>query len=115
MPIAHQVLDGNTSDDTSHVATWDHLVAMCADFLYVADCKLATRDNIDHIHRRGGRFVSVLPATRREDKTFRDWVVDHEPHWAEAARRPGPRLGDPDEVWQVAEAPWPSAEGYRVI
>ena len=117
VPIAHRVVDGNTSDDITHVDTWDHLVAMLgrADFLYVADCKLATRGTMDHIHRRGGRFVSVLPASRKEDNTFRNWIVDHEPNWVEAARRPGSRLGDPDDVWHTCEAPWPSAEGYRVV
>jgi hypothetical protein len=117
VPIAHRVVDGNTSDDVTHVDTWDQLVALLGrtDFLYVADCKLATRDNMGHIHRRRGRFVSVLPASRKEDKTFRDWVVDHCPDWVEAARRPGARIGDPDEVWHTVEAPWPSAEGHRVV
>lgn len=73
-------------------------------FLYVADCKLASRDNMGHIDRLGGRFVSVLPASRKEDKAFRDWIVDHEPAWA-----------DPDDVWHTTEAPWPSAEGYRIV
>ena len=116
VPIAHRVVDGNTSDDVTHVETWDQLVALLGrtDFLYVADCKLATRDNMGHIHRHRGRFVSVLPASRKEDNTFRNWVVDHEPNWVEAARRPGPRLGDPDDVWHTCEAPWPSAEGHRV-
>jgi transposase len=117
VPIAHRVADGNTSDDVTHVDTWDHLVLLLggADFLYVADCKMATRDTMEHIHRNRGRFVSVLPASRKEDTAFRDWIVDHDPGWAEAARRPGPRIGDPDEVWHTAEAPWPSAEGYRVV
>ena len=117
VPIAHRVVDGNTSDDVTHVDTWNELVALLGrtDFLYVADCKLAVRDTMDHIHRRGGRFVSVLPASRKEDKTFRDWIVDHEPDWVEAARRPGARIGDPDDVWHTCEAPWPSAEGYRVV
>ncbi len=117
VPLTHRVVDGNTSDDVTHIDTWDQLVALLgrSDFLYVADCKLDTRDNMGHIHSHRGRFVSVLPASRKEDKAFRDWVVDHEPDWVQAARRPGPRLGDPDEVWQVVEAPWPSAEGHRVL
>ena len=82
---------------------------------YVADCKLATGDNMDHIHRNRGRFLSVLPASGKEDAAFRDWVVDHDPAWTEAARRPGRRRGDPDEVWHTVEAPWPSAQGHRVV
>jgi transposase len=117
VPLAHRVVDGNTSDDITHVDTWDQLVGLLGrtDFLYVADCKLATRDNMDHIARRGGRFVSVLPATRKEDKAFRDWIVDHCPDWVQAHRRPAARLGDPDVVWHTVEAPWPSAEGHRVL
>jgi transposase len=117
VPIAHRVVDGNTGDDVTHIDTWNGLVALLgrADFLYVADCKLATRDNMDHIRRRGGRFVSVLPTTRKEDKRFRDWIVDHDVEWVEAIRRPGRRQDDPDQVWHTADAPWPAAEGHRVV
>ena len=117
VPIAHRVADGNTGDDTTHIDTWDRLVALVGrtDFLYVANCKLATRDNMDYIHRLGGRFVSVLPASRKEDARFRDWVVGHEPAWTEACRRPGRRISDPDQVWHTTEAPWCSAEGYRIV
>jgi Domain of unknown function (DUF4277) len=117
VPIAYRAVDGNTTDDTTHIATWDGLVNLTgrAGFLYVADCKLATRANMDHIDRAGGRFVSVLPASRKEDRAFRDWIVDHDPHWAAAHRRSARRRDDPDDVWQTARAPWPSAEGYRIV
>ena len=117
VPIAHRVADGNTNDDVTHIDTWDQLVRLVgkASFLYVADCKLATRGNMGHIDKLGGRFVSVLPATRREDRQFRDWIVEHEPGWTEAIRRPGRRQSDPEQVWHTTEAPWPSAEGHRVI
>jgi transposase len=116
VPIAYRVADGNTVDETTHIATWDHLVALLghARFLYVADCKLATRENMDHIDRLGGRFVSVLPASRAEDARFRDWIVDHHPEWTEAARRPGRRQDAPEQVWHTTPAPGPSAEGYRL-
>ena len=42
-----------------------------ADFLYVADCKLASSENLSHIATRGGRFVTVLPRGRSEDIAFR--------------------------------------------
>ena len=117
MPIAYRAADGNTTDDLTHVATWDGLVALLGrrDFLYVADCKLATRANMDHIARAGGRFVSILPASRNEDRQFRDWIVDHDPGFVETHRRPARGNGDPDDVWETAEAPWPSAEGYRIV
>lgn len=117
VPIAHRVESGNTSDDTTHIATWDGLVALIgrADFLYVADTKLASRDAMDHINARGGRFVTVLPRTRKEDGFFRDWIQTHTPDWTDALRRPSRRLGEPDNIWRTTPSPVPSAEGYRIV
>jgi transposase len=117
VPVCHRVADGNTNDDVLHVPTWDHLVEMLGrtDFLYVADCKLCSREAMGHIDRLGGRFLTVLPASRAEDAQFRDWLVDHDPGWVEACRRPGRRQADPDQVWWTATPPWPSAEGYRIV
>lgn len=117
VPISHRAAPGNTEDSTTHIETWNDLVALLgrSDFLYVADCKLATRDNMNHITKNGGRFVTILPASRAEDGDFRRWLVDHEPDWTEAMRRSPPRLGAPEEIWWITEAPWPSAEGYRIV
>ena len=116
VPVACRTSDGNTEDSTTHIATWNALVELLSrsDFLYVADSKLATRDNMAHIVKNHGRFVSVLPASRKEDAAFRRYLVDHEPTWTEALRRRR-RLDDPDDVYETTEAPWPSAEGYRVV
>lgn len=116
VPIAFRIEDGNTTDDVTHIPTWDELVALVGrtDFLYVADAKLANRAAMDHINTRGGRFVTVLPRTRREDRDFRDWIWDHEPDWTQAHRRPAERRGDPDHLWHTTPAPAPSAEGYRI-
>jgi hypothetical protein len=117
VPVCYRAADGNTTDDLLHIPAWDALTRMLgrAGFLYVADCKLASRGNMDHIHRNHGRFLTVLPASRAEDKQFRDWAAGHDPGWSEALRRPGRRHGDPDDVWWTCPAPWPSAEGYRIV
>jgi transposase len=117
VPLAYRLADGNTTDDPTHIPTWDGLVALLGrtDFLYVADSKLCSREAMVHIAARGGRFVTVLPHTRSEDKAFRAWIQTHVPDWAEATRRPGPRLGEPDQVYSTCPAPAPSAEGYRII
>ena len=61
-----------TSDDTTHRATWDLLCQLAgrSDFLYVADCKLASSENMNYIARKG-RFITVLPRSHKEDKQFR--------------------------------------------
>jgi len=117
VPLAHRVVDGNTEDSTTHIATWDALCQLLGreDFLYVADAKLCVRATMDHIDRLGGRFVTVLPRSRKEDEAMREWLCTHDPDWQEALRLPGRRLDDPTDVYSLAESPWPSAEGYRVI
>ena len=117
VPMAYRLADGNTSDDPTHIPTWDHLVALLgrADFLYVADSKLACGTAMRHIDAGGGRFATVLPRTRAEDKWFRDWAQTNQPQWTEAVRIPGTRAGEPDNVYRTFPAPLPSAEGYRII
>ena len=117
VPVAHRLLDGNVTDDQTHIHTWDGLVKLVgrADFLYVADCKLATRQNMAHIDSHRGRFLSILPRSRAEDPQIRQWAQTHAFDFTEAARRPGKRIGDPDQVYWTAPAPIPSSEGHRIV
>ena len=99
VPVICRLADGNTNDDPTHIPTWDALVKLTGGpgFLYVADCKLASAEAMGHIDRGGGRFITVLPRSRKEDAAFRAWMQDHQPDWAEAHRAPG-RIGEPDQV-----------------
>jgi transposase len=118
VPVHYRALDGNTSDSTAHLGTWEMLRKLAGrpNFLYVADCKLCSKASLAHIDKQGGRFITVLPRNRREDGWFRRYVQTHEPPWQEALRRPNPRRGRaPEDVWKVVEAPIPSREGYRVV
>ena len=117
VPMAYRLADGNTSDDPTHIPTWDALVAVLGrrDFLYVADSKLCSGAAMRHIDGNRGRFVTVLPRSRGEDKWFRDWIQTNQPQWTEAVRLPGERIGDLDRVWSTFPASLPSAEGYRII
>jgi transposase len=73
VPVYFSSDSGNTVDDGTHIGTWDLLYELIghADFLYVADCKLASSENLSHIATRDGRFVTVLPRGRSEDVAFR--------------------------------------------
>lgn len=79
VPVYFATQSGNVTDDQTHQETWDILRQLVgrADFMYVADCKLATAENMKYIDRQGGRFISVLPATRKEDQQFRQRLVTH--------------------------------------
>lgn len=77
VPLYFTAMSGNVTDDTTHRGTWDlmrQLVGV-ADFLYVADCKLASRENLQYIHNQGGRFITLLPKTRKEDAEFRQQLL----------------------------------------
>lgn len=117
VPLAYRLADGNTSDDQTHIQTWEGLCRLVgsAGFLYVADCKLCTREQMQYIDSRAGRFVTVMPRSRKEDRLLRDWVQTNAPEFSEAQRKRGEREDDPDQVWWTAPAPIPSAEGYRIV
>ena len=118
VPVHFRVADGNTSDSRTHIDTWKALRAVAgrADFLYVADSKLCSHDNMDYIHRAGGRFVTVMPRSRFEDEHFRKWVQTNTPPWELIWNRPNPRYRDgPRDCWYVYRAPLPSAEAWPVI
>jgi transposase len=118
VPVHYSALHGNTNDSVTHIATWETLrkLAGRVDFLYVADCKLCSKANLEHIAKAGGRFITVLPRNRREDRWFRKFVQVHEPPWQEAIHRPHPRRQNgADDVWKVVEAELPSKEGYRIV
>lgn len=115
VPVHYNLYDGNVTDDQLHIDTWEALrrVVGGPDFIYVADGKLCTRDNMAHLDRDGGRFITVLPRTRQEDARF---LVDHPVDWQLIWERPPRRRqGDPPERFEAVEAPEPSVEGYRLV
>jgi transposase len=118
VPVHCKTYDGNTADDSVHIDTWDFLCQIIGhtDFLYVADCKLCSRDNMHHIASGNGRFLTVMPATRAEDGWFRDHVRNNPVAWNEVHREANPRRRDgPDVVYQGVESPRRSSEGYRIL
>jgi len=118
VPVAFRSADGNTNDTTTHLETWQELcrAAGRSDFLYVADSKLCVTEVMEEIDHGGGRFVTVLPRSRREDGQFRRWLQGHQVDWELVIDRPHPRRKRaPRDRWWVVRAPLPSMEGWPVI
>jgi transposase len=118
VPVHCKIYDGNTTDDQVHVDTWEFLRKIIGHvhFLYVADSKLCTRENMSHIATRHGRFLTVMPRTRAEDAWFRQHVQETSIAWVEVHREANPRGRDkPDVVYHGIESPRLSSEGYRVM
>ena len=116
IPVQFRVESGNATDDRSHQGTWDLLCQLTGrrDFLYVADCKLATTENMAYLHQRGGRFLSTLPRTRGEDVAFRATVVRGEVQW----RRIHEKYNDEGQLvdrFSICEPAGQTTEGYRLI
>jgi transposase len=117
VPLYFKVWDGNVTDDTTHLRNWMSIRGLLGkvNFTYVADSKLCTRETLTFIDSEGGTFVTILPKTRKEDQTFKDWIQAHTPDWQEVRRRKGHKQSDPDSVYFACESPIPSAEGFRII
>ena len=118
IPVAFRCTDGNVSDSRTHIETWNALRAIAGrpDFLYVADSKRCSRENMDYIDRNGGRLVTVMPRNRLEDQEFRRWIQNNTPEWALVWDRPNPRYSDgPRDIWSVYRAPLLSAEAWSVV
>jgi len=120
VPLSHEVHSGNRTDDTIHRSNVDYLRQLLGrdDFIYVADCKLATRRNLAHIDSYGGKFVSVLPRTRSEDQLFRRQLREGLPaRWRRFLVLENKRRhSDPPDVYSTTSAgPQKTDEGYRLV
>jgi len=117
VPVYFTSHSGNVVDDTTHCDTWDLLCQLVGstDFLYVADCKLASEENLRHIARKG-RFVTVMPRTHGEDEKFRTRLRQ-----SPQAIRWEPLYDVTDEGGEVSDRlfvcaeEWLSSQGYRLL
>jgi transposase len=116
VPLHFRAASGNVTDDTTHRDTWDVLCQLTGrrDFLYVADSKLATRENMAYLHQRQGRFVTVLPKTRSEDAAFRKLVAQGQITWRPLWKKTD-EDGEVIDRYSTSDQPTTSVEGYRVV
>ncbi len=116
VPLHFRAASGNVTDDTTHRDTWDLLCQLTGrrDFLYVADSKLATRENMAYLHQHQGRFVTVLPKTRREDAVFRALVATGQVAWRPLWEKTNGD-GQVIDVYSTSDRPTATAEGYRLV
>lgn len=120
VPISHQVYSGNRTDDSVHMENHDELRQILGrdDFIYVADCKLATSANMRAIHDHGGKFVTVLPRSRKEDRQFRTSLrLRERPHrWKRILRVPNARRqSEPPDFYSTCAGPSKTDDGFRLI
>ena len=121
VPLLHHIFSGNRTDDSVHVRNVDELRALLGreDFVYVADSKLCTKDNLEHVAGHGGRFVTLLPRTRKEDIAFRKQLREGSPpvRWRKIHQVANQRRSDepPDVFCSTDAGPDLTADGYWLI
>ena len=86
VPVSYKLFDGNTNDDITHIPNWNGLRTLLEkeDFIYVADCKLCSKNNLTHIAGNGGYFITIVPKDRKEAKQFLKHLKEGNVEWKDA-------------------------------
>ena len=83
-------------------------------FIYVADCKLCSQKNLDHIAQNGGLFITIVPKDRKEVKRFYQHLKENDVEWEHAFDVESSRKKGKLNVFKTHEAE-PTKKGYRII
>ena len=79
-PLFQKAYSGNTADVTTYVEQWHKLIDLLDghDFLYVADSKLITHENMAHIADNDGFFIAPAPMYESYKNAFEDALNKHD-------------------------------------
>jgi transposase len=116
VPLSFQLFDGNTTDDTTHIPNWNGLRSLLAkeDFIYIADCKLCSMENLAYIAGEGGLFITIIPKNRTEVQDFYQQLEKEDVQWKEAYTSPNSRKKGEFILYKTYEGA-KSRQGFRII
>lgn len=116
IPVHFKTYDGNRTDDTTHWETWQALrgIFSRSDFLYVADSKLCTRENLMNIDKSQGRFITIMPRTRTEMKSFAEKAHQSLVRWEKIYSKRSTRKHHRIDTYELAEGLFQMSEGFRI-
>jgi len=116
VPLSYKLFDGNTTDDVTHIPNWNALRTLLEkeDFIYVADCKLCSHQNLIHISANGGFFITIVPKDRKEVKRFLRYLKGNDVTWQDAFNIESSRRKGEMNIYKTYEAER-SKEGFRII
>ena len=118
VPLAHKIYNGNQTDDTLHIENHRKITKLLnsADFIYVADSKLATEKNLEKIASYGGKFITVMPATWSESKLFKDSVKCGKVKWNHIlSKENGGQTERKMDRYYLAEGEFQTQTEYRLL
>ncbi len=118
VPLSFQLYNGNQNDDTTHQPNWDSLREFLgsSDFIYIADCKLCSLENLSHIHKHGGKFITIIPSCVNEHKDMVKKIIggEKEIHWTDSYVGENQRKASDPNIFRVSEGE-KHRDGYRII
>ena len=117
VPIHYKCYPGNVTDDKTHIETWNSLrrITSRPDFLYVADSKLCTDEQLSYIVNNGGRVVTIIPETWKEAKSFKETLKQTKKAKEIIWRRRKPGSRDKKEYFSVFKGDYLTTKrGYRI-
>ncbi len=93
VPLSYDLYNGNQSDDTTHIPNWNGLRSLIKkeDFIYIADCKLCSTDNLAYIDEHHGYFITIIPKNHKDVTEFMDYIQTHDIKWKPAFTIPHAR------------------------
>jgi transposase len=116
VPLSYKLFDGNTNDDVTHIPNWNSLRTLLdkEDFIYVADCKLCSQKNLNHISDNGGSFITIIPKDRKDVKQFHSYLKDNDVIWEDAFSVESSRKKNEMNIYRTYEVEG-TKENFRII
>ncbi|MCJ7539964.1 MAG: IS1634 family transposase [Desulfobacterales bacterium] len=116
VPLSYKLFDGNTNDDVTHIPNWNGLRTLLEkeDFIYVADCKLCSHKNLNHIAQNGGFFITIVPKDRKEVKQFLKQLKSNDIEFKDAYQVESSRKKGKVNIFKTYEADR-TKNGFRII
>ena len=116
VPLSYEVFDGNTTDDKTHIPNWESLREFLSkeDFLYIADSKLCSEENLSYIDKSGGSFITIVPRNRKEVKNFYEYLEENDVEWQLAYQENNSRKQEEVNTYHTHEEETHHS-GYRII
>lgn len=117
VPVHSKSYPGNRVDDKTHMETWNTIRKIKAgpEFLYVADSKLCSDEQLSYIVDNGGKAVTILPEYWREVKAFKESLRKRQIAKELIWRRPKPGSVEETESFSTFKGTYTTTKrGYRI-
>jgi transposase len=117
VPLSFQLYDGNQADVSTHKTNWEQLRQMLGkeDFIYIADSKLCSIENLRTIADNGGLFITIVPRNFSEVKGFLERIREGEEiEWQFEYKTPDSRKKGRTQDYRIYVGEYLKG-GYRIL